>query len=127
MRVVVLFVAVASWPLLAVFAGLAVRWVNDSLRGGMIAIVVLFSVGTMVVLVLFILRDRFSKFAFTVNLFQETAFGMWKEWVDRPICCLCQQRGKSNQVHIDTEDNSACSNCKTRYQGLHRAPGGVLA
>jgi len=126
-RVVALFVAVTFWPLLAVFATwLEIRFFNGSLRSGMIAIVVLawFVALAMIAIGVFVSLVALTALCGLTQTGMETS--LWK-WMNQSVCCLCQQRGKPNQVHIDIEDNSACSNCKTRYQGMHRAPGGVVA
>ena len=92
--------------LLAVLARLsAVPWVSQSLGGGMIAVVVLASLAVLA-----------------------SCFFVFPKWINKRCYCLCQQGGNARKVHIDVQRNSSvCGQCKTRYQGMHRAPAGVLA
>lgn len=51
----------------------------------------------------------------------------FEKWVNRPVCCLCKG-GKGNKIYTDIEaNNSICTICKRRYEGMHRAPAGVIA
>ena len=95
--------------LLAVLAGSAVPWVSQALSGGMIAVAVLASLCA----------------AATVLA---SWFFVVPKWVNTRCCCLCQQGGNARKVHIDVEASpSVCGQCKTRYEGMHRAPAGALA
>ena len=108
-RLVAALPAFASWLLLAVLAAHAVPWVLPALGGGMIAVAVLASLLSAVAV-------------------PALYFFAWPKWINQPFCCLCQQGGNPRKVHIDIEANSCvCGGCKTRYQGMHRAPGGALA
>ena len=107
-RLVAALLAFASWLLLAVLAGHAVPWVLPALGGGMIAVAVLASLLSAVAV--------------------PALYFAWPKWINQSFCCLCQQGGNPMKVHIDIEANSCvCGGCKTRYQGMHQAPGGVLA
>ena len=110
LRVAVSFLAIISWLLLAVFAALALLLPETSPQGWI----------TMVaILVLTLLVTIGSLF---------TLPRIFRGWINRPVCCLCQQGGNNNKVHIDIEANkSVCGSCTTRYQALHRAPGGKIA
>jgi len=110
LRVTVSFLAIISWLLLAVFAALALLLPETSPQGWI----------TMVaILVLTLLVTIGSLF---------TLPRIFRGWINRPVCCLCQQGGNNNKVHIDIEAiKSVCGSCTTRYQALRRAPGGKIA
>ena len=102
-RVVALFVAVTFWPLLSVFAGLAIRFFNGSLRGGMIAIVVLASFVARAMITIGVFASLVALTALCGMTQTGMEAGLWK-WMNQSVCCLCQQRSKPNQVHIDMEE-----------------------
>ncbi len=52
---------------------------------------------------------------------------VFPKFIKKRICCLCQMGGNLRKVHIDIEGhNNCCQHCKSVYQNIHRAPGGVL-
>jgi outer membrane protein assembly factor BamB len=108
-RAALAVLAIIIVGLLAVLAGLAVPWVSQALKGGMIEVAVLASFCAAAAVLV-------------------SCFFVFPKWINKRCCCLCQQGGNARKVHIDVEANpSVCGQCKTRYEGMHRAPAGALA